>query len=191
MEAGNTSGSVGDTPDKDSWRGELDWPSIPEELEYLVEPGIRYGRRYEFDDDVQWFVENAEESDLETLAALAERARLSGDYRRFMEWSYVVYDVSDRLVDERYPYTVEVSEKERKELLPLINEDFDRPEVAERWREKRLRGFIEAADRSELAERRREMRSRLGTEANDKVHDMDIYFLFGLMDACDMEFEPE
>jgi len=33
------------------------------------------------------------------------------------------------------------------------------------------------------------MSGRLLTEANDKVDHMDIYFLFGLMDACDMKFE--
>lgn len=159
---------------------------MPKELEYLVEPAIEYGRKYQFDDAVQWFLENAEESDFETLAALAERARLSADYPRLMEWLNEVGDVLDRIVDERYPYTIDISEQLRKELLPLIS-----PDVAERWREKGLRQLAEASDRSDLAERRSEMRSRQLTEANDRVHHMDIYFLFGLMDACDMKFESE
>jgi hypothetical protein len=50
------------------------------ELEYLVKPAIQYGRKYRFDADVQWFLENARESESENLAILAERARLSGDY---------------------------------------------------------------------------------------------------------------
>ena len=168
---------------------EIAFPPLPEELEYLLEPGIHYGRKYQFDDAVQWFVDNAEESDFDALAALAERARLAGDYRRFQEWWYEVDEVLERIVDEHYPYTVQVPPERRPQLLRLINEAGDRPEVAERLREKRLRSSIEAEDESDLAERRRKMRMRLIGEINDKVHHMDIHFLFGLMDACDMDFE--
>jgi hypothetical protein len=194
MQPGDNPDSLGDRSDDDVVGDEPDsppmpdeFPPIPDELEYLVEPGIHYGRKYQFDDDVQWFLENAEESDFETLAALAERARLSGDYPRFLQWSYEVDDVWDRVVDERYPYTIDISER-RKELLRLINEANDPPDIAERWREKRLRQLAEANDDSDIAERRRKMRMRQLTEANDKVHHMDIYSLFGLMDACDMKF---
>jgi hypothetical protein len=168
---------------------ELNLPLIPEELAYLVEPAIHYGRKYKFDNDIQWFLENAEESDFETLATLAERARFSGDYSRLRQWSYEVDDVLDRIVDERYPYMIDISEC-REELLSLINEAIDPPDVAERRREKRLRQLAEASDQTPLADRRREMRMGLLTVANDRVHHMDIYFLFGLMDACNMKFEP-
>jgi hypothetical protein len=168
---------------------EIVLPSLPKELEYLNEPGIHYGRKYEFDDDVQWFVENADESDLEVLAGLAERVRFSGDYQRFLDWSYEVDEALDRLVDERYPHVVTVASSDRPGLLRLINETAEPPEVAERRRERRLRGLVEARDTSEIAKQRREMRSSLLSAANEKVHHMDIYFLFGLMDACDMKFE--
>lgn len=189
MRAGDDPDSLGDTPGDSLLGDDIAFPPLPEELEYLLEPGIHYGRKYKFDDAVQWFVENAEESDFEALAALAERARLSGDYRRFSEWWYEVNGVHERIVDERYPYTVHVPPERRPQLLRLINEAGDRPEVAARLRERRLRSFIEAEDDSELVQRRREMRMRLIGEINDKVHHMDIHFLFGLMDACDMEFE--
>lgn len=186
MQANGSPGGAGDKLDRALARDGLDFPHIPKELEYLVEPAISYGRKYQFDDTIQWFLENAAESDFETLAALAERTRLSGDYSRFLQWSDEVDDVLDRLVDERYPYTINVSEQQRKDFLQLIN-----PDMAERLREKRVRQLVEADDRSEVAERRKTMRARQLTEANDRVHHMDIYFLFGLMDACDMAFESE
>ena len=182
-------GSPGEGPRDHLCGGEIAFPPLPEELDYLLEPGIHYGRKYQFYEDAQSFAENAEESELEALAAIAERARLSGDYRRFSEWWYEVRDVQERIVDEHYPYTVHVPPERRPQLLRLINEAEDRPEVAERLRERRLRSFIEAEDESDLAERRRKMRMRLVGEIDDKVHHMDIHFLFGLMDACDMEFE--
>jgi hypothetical protein len=52
-----------------------------------------------------------------------------------------------------------------------------------------LRSIIEAEDDSDVVQRRREMRMRLIDEINDKVHHMDIHFLFGVMDACGMELE--
>jgi hypothetical protein len=183
MQPHDNSEGLGDRPHDDLRAGDADFPPIPEELEYLIEPGIHYGRKYEFDDAVQWFLENAEESDFETLAALAERARLSGDYLRLMQWMDEVDDVLDRIVDERYPYTIHISEQQRKQFLRHIN-----PDLPERRREKALRRVAEAHDESEIADRRREMSSRLLSEANDKVHHMDIYFLFGLMDACEFKF---
>jgi hypothetical protein len=164
------------------------WPPVPTELAYLIEPAIDYGRKYRFDNDVQWFLENAAECDFRLLAALAERARICGDYIRLMQWLHDVDDVSDRIVDEHYPYAIDISGR-RDELLRLINEANDPPGMAERWREKRLLALVEADDRSDVAERRKEMRMRLLAESNDKVHHMDVYFLFGLMDACDMKFE--
>jgi len=186
MQAGDNCGSPGDRSDGDLGQDEPDFPPIPEELKYLVEPAIQYGRRYQFDDAVKRFLENAEESDFEIFAALAERARLSCDYPRFLQWSDEVDEVVDRIVDDRYPYTMDISEQQRKDFLRLIN-----PDMVDRFREGRLRQFLEVDDHSEVAERRRDMRARKLTEANDKVHHMDIYFLFGLMDACDMAFEPE
>lgn len=165
-------------------------PPIPHELEYLVEPGIHYGRRYQFDDAIQWFLENAEESEFDALAALAERVRLSGHFPVFDRWSSDVNDVVDRILDERHPYTVRtISKREKDSLLRLINVANDPPDVAHRRREKGLRAFLEANDDSDAAKRRREASGRLLMEANDAVHHMDIYFLFGLMSACDMEFE--
>jgi hypothetical protein len=175
--------------DTSNSRDDIEYPPLPEELEYLLEPAIRYGRQYKFDDQVQWFLENASESDIETLAALAERARLSGSYACYRQWSYEVDDAINRVVDTCYPYTVDISAERRKEFLRLINEAVDPPEIAERRREKRLRMIAEASDRSEIAKHRRDMRGRSITESNDLLHHMDIYFLFGLMDACDMEFE--
>lgn len=189
MNAHENPGSPGEGPRDDLLGDEIAFPPLPEELEYLLEPGIDYGRKYRFDDAVQWFVENAEESHFDALAAVAERARLSDDYRRFQEWWYEIDEVLERIVDDRYPYTVLVPPERRPQLLRLINEAGDRPEIAERLREGRLRSFIEAEDDSDLVQRRREMRMRLIGEINDKVHHMDIHFLFGLMDACDMEFE--
>lgn len=186
MQASDDSFGVGKWSDDDFDGYEINVSRMPDELEYLIEPAIRYGRKYQFDDAVQWFLENAEELDLETLAALAERARLSSDYPRLMQWSNEVDDVVDRIVDERYPYTIDISEQQRKDFLRLIN-----PDVAERWREKAVRDSAEAGDHSDIAEQRKEMRGRLLTEANDRVHHMDIYFLFCLMDACDMKFESE
>ncbi len=183
MEPHDNSDGLGDRPDDNLSAGDADFPPIPEELEYLLEPGIHYGRNYKFDDAVQWFLENAEESDFETLAALAEHARLSGDYHRFSQWWYEVDDAVERIVDERYPYTIEISKQQRKQYLRMIGPDL--PE--DRW-EKAVRSTAEANDDSEIADRRREMRSRLDSEANDKVHHMDIHFLFGLMDACDFKF---
>ncbi len=177
---------AGDRSDDDSRHEEPHFPPVPKELAYLVEPAIQYGRKYQFDDAIQWFLENAEESDFETLAALAERARLTGDYPRFLQWSDEVGDVSERIVDERYPYSIDISAQQRKDFLRLIN-----PDISEQRKQKCVREQAEASDRSKVAERRREERMRLLTEANDKVHHMDIYFLFGLMDACDMTFESE
>jgi hypothetical protein len=184
MEISNNSDSLDDRTDNVVDRDVFDLPPIPDELEYLVEPGIHYGRKYQFDNDVQCFLENAEESDLESLATLAERVRLSGDYPHFLQWSREVDYVLEHIVDQRYPYKIEISEQQRNVYLRLVN-----PDLAERWKDKCVRHSAEANDNSDLAERRRAMRMHLLTKANDKVHHMDIYYIFGLMDACDMEFE--
>lgn len=196
MQAGDNPGSADDSWGKDVVRGERElapmlheFPAIPQELEYLIEPAIHYGKKYRFDDAIQLFLKNAEELDFETLAALAERARLFSDYPRLMKWMNGIGDVLDRIVDERYPYTIDISEQQRRELLRLINEANDPPDVAERRREKRLRQLAEANDRSDIAACRRKMSMQLLEEANEKIHHMDIYFLFGLMDACNMTFE--
>ena len=184
MHVDDNPGSPGDKSDCDLGHDEPVIPPIPEELEYLIDPAIEYGRKYQFDDAVQWFLENAEESAFETLAAIAERARIYGHYARFLQWADEVDDVCDRIVDERYPHTIDISEQEQKEFSEWIN-----PDIPERRWEKLLRQTVETNDRSDIAKQRREMRTRLTTEADDSVHHMDVYFLFGLMDACDMKFE--
>lgn len=132
--------------------GEPDLPPMPPELEYLLEPGIHYGRKYQFDDAMQRFLENAEESEFETLASLAERARLGGDYRRLLEWWRDINDVSDYILEKRYPKAI-------------------------------------AAQQPEIAKERDEFELGQLGEVNDTLHHMDIYHLFGLMDACDLDFE--
>jgi hypothetical protein len=159
-------------------------PPVPEELEYLLESAIRYGREYKFDDGVQRFLQNGRESDFENLAALAEHARLSEDYLRLMNWMDEVDDVVERIVDTRIPYSVVVSDERRRQYLKLVN-----PNLPANRREKCVRESAEADDPSPLAKRRSDLRDRLLIEANDIVHHMDLYFLFGLMDACDMTFE--
>jgi hypothetical protein len=189
MQTGNDPDSRGYAPGNGLIGDEIALPPLHAELEYLIEPGIEFGRKYQFYEDAQSFAENGEESELETLATIGERARLSGDYRRFQEWWYEIDEVLEQIVDERYPYTVHVPPERRPKLLRLINEADDRPEVAARLRERRLRSIIEAEDDSDVVQRRREMRMRLIDEINDKVHHMDIHFLFGVMDACGMELE--
>jgi len=139
MHPGDSPDTLGNGSDDNVVRNEPEFPPIPKELEYLIEPGTYYGRKYRFDNDVQWFIENADESDFETLAALAERARLSGDYVRLMEWMDEVRDVVERMVDERYPYRLVISEQQRKEFLRLMN-----PDMPERQREKCVRQSAEA-----------------------------------------------
>ncbi|MDZ7615531.1 MAG: hypothetical protein U1E05_00915 [Patescibacteria group bacterium] len=163
--------------------GELDYPAIPQDLEYLIAPAAHYGREYQFSDTVQWFLENAEDSDVATLATLAERARLASDYPRVMEWMDEVDDVLEAVIDQRQPYRIRVSEEQRKDYLSLVN-----PALSERQKQRAIRMSAEAADRSDTVTRRREMRGRLVEEANNRVHHMDVYFLFGLMDACDLDF---
>jgi hypothetical protein len=189
MQVNGAASGGNDKSDKDAVSGECAFPPIPRALEYLIEPAIRYGRKYPFDADVEWFLANSGESAFKTLATLAERARISGDYAHLTRWLHDVGDAVECIVDKCYPYTIDISERRREELLRLINEADDPPGMAERWRETRLRRSAEANDRSEIAECRKEMRMRLLSEANDQMHHMDIYFLFGLMDACDLKFE--
>ena len=122
----------------------LEYPAMPVELEYLIEPGIRYGRAYHFDNDVDWFLENAEESDFDHLATLAERARLAGDYPRLIQWMREISNVSERKIELHF-----------------------------------LESNLSGSDLSK-AKIKFELQ-KLG-EVNDKLHDMDIYFLW--FDGC-------
>ncbi len=45
---------------------------LPEQLEYLIEPALKYGR-YQFDNEVADFLDRATEDDLESLARVAAR----------------------------------------------------------------------------------------------------------------------
>jgi hypothetical protein len=55
---------------------EPNWSNLPEELEYLIEPAMKYGRHQGLD-EVNEFLRNASEDDLEELACVAERIRLN------------------------------------------------------------------------------------------------------------------
>src|SRR5688500_6049991 len=69
---------------------------LPKELDYLVEPAMKYGR-YQFDDDVEFFLNNASETDLDDLAGVAERVRLNhhGDLiGRFLD-DYPITDFAE------------------------------------------------------------------------------------------------
>jgi len=170
--------------------GEIRLPPIPGELEYLIEPAITWGRHYQTDDAVQRLLEEADESRVETLARLAERARLHDHYDRLSEWCYDVDDEIERIVDHMWPYIPEeLSEERRAELMPLINVTNAPSERVEQWIEKRLRRVAEDQDQSDVARERQQLRGELTIRANKDVHYMDIYFLFGLMDACDMPYE--
>jgi hypothetical protein len=125
---------------------------LPEDLCYLMEPGIRYGKAYQCDHQIQWFIENGDESDFETLAVLAEHIRLQNDYTRFMQWWQKLARAIEQAVDKRFP--------------PVITP--------------RSLG---------VAKQRQEFYEQVLRETNNRFHHMDIFFLFGLIDACDMKFE--
>lgn len=107
--------------------------------------------------------------------------RDEGDCGRYDDWYGEVLDAVERIVDERYPYQHVAQPSDESIVLG--------PHIPERSREQRLRLFADEDDSSELAERRRGLRQALREKAHEQVHDMDIYFLFGLMDACDMQLE--
>ena len=101
MHANDKTYSSNDHTNIDAAHNEYIFPLIPNELKYLIEPDIHFGKNYQFDGAVQWFVENAEESKFETLAALAERVRLSGDYPYMLRWTVA----RDRIGQQRNPQT--------------------------------------------------------------------------------------
>lgn len=186
MHAGGGRDHGSDSADNYIARDHLAFPPVPKDLEYLLTPAILLGRKYRFDNDVQRFAESAEESDMETLSSLAERARLAGDYARVLQWSDEIAEIVEIALDKRFPYTITISDERKTEFLQLIN-----PGIPDDQKERAVRESIEAEDDSDAAQVRRKMRLRLLKDANDQVHHMDIYFLFGLMDACDLRFEPE
>jgi hypothetical protein len=60
---------------------------LPEELSYLVEPALKYGR-YQFDNEIFDFLEHATSEEMEELATIAERVLLNDHYlqvNRFLD----------------------------------------------------------------------------------------------------------
>jgi len=94
-------------------------PPLPEDLQFLIEPAIRFAAGISSDEEIWCFLRDADKSALDELAGLAERVRLEGAYPRLMKWW---------------------------QSIPL-------------------------------------------ERSNGALHDREIYFLFGLMDASDMKFE--
>lgn len=160
-----------------------DLPKIPEELAYLLEPAIRFNM-YLFEDQIQAFLENGDEKEFEMLASLAERARLAGHYAQVMSWMDEICEVIDRIVDKRHPYSPTISRQQEMYYLSCIN-----PELSEKAKSRAVRLDAEADDPSHVASVRRKLRRELQSEANLKVHDFDVYNLFGLMGACGLDFE--
>jgi hypothetical protein len=158
-------------------------PRIPHEIAYLLEPAIRF-EKYQFADQVQEFIEGDNDADFEELASLAERARLAGDYEKVNSWIDTVDDVIDRIIDHRFPYAPSISQEQRLEALSLIN-----PEISEKAKERAIRIDVELNDSTPVAIARREARRKLQSEANEIVRDFDVYMLFGLFGALDLEFE--
>lgn len=63
----------------------FDWTKLPDDLRYLAEPAERYGE-IGSDADLVRFLEAADETQLASLAALAERIRLAGHLTRINQW---------------------------------------------------------------------------------------------------------
>ncbi|QDS91593.1 hypothetical protein FF011L_03230 [Roseimaritima multifibrata] len=60
---------------------------LPDELAYLTEPALEYGR-FQFDDTIFDFLESATPQQMEELAAVAERVRINDHYpdvNRFLD----------------------------------------------------------------------------------------------------------
>ena len=60
---------------------------LPDELSYLVEPALEYGR-FQFDEHIFNFLDSATPAQMEELASVAERVRLSDHYpavNRFLD----------------------------------------------------------------------------------------------------------
>lgn len=183
MQANNSSSSSDDLGRRPLGAEKMRPPSLPDDLAYLIEPAIRYAP-YQFDDQIQEFLESAAESKVEALAMLAEKVRLSGDYGRVLLWLDTVNDFIEELIDQRHPYVVSLTRKQEKSYLALVN-----PELSNRAKERAVRFLVEAKDNSAVARLRKELRNALRAEVNSIIHQSDVYSLFGLLDACDMSFE--
>ncbi|MEM6798668.1 MAG: hypothetical protein AAF589_04070 [Planctomycetota bacterium] len=58
---------------------------LPSELAYLAEPAMRYGV-HQFDNDIDRFLSNASNEQLDELAALADRVKINDHYPEVNEW---------------------------------------------------------------------------------------------------------
>ena len=58
---------------------------LPPDLAYLAEPAMRYGVN-QFDDDIDRFLSNATNEQLDELAALAERVKINDHYPAVNNW---------------------------------------------------------------------------------------------------------
>ena len=74
---------------------------LPEDLEYLVGPALHFGEQYCDELRMLRFSQEASGSECDTLAALAEQVRISGDWPRVLRW---LNEVGDRSVR----YSVEI-----------------------------------------------------------------------------------
>lgn len=66
---------------------------LPDELSYLVEPALEYGR-FQFDEHIFSFLDSATPEQMDELASIAERVRLNDHYpavNRFLD-QYPVTD---------------------------------------------------------------------------------------------------
>lgn len=183
MQANDSSSSNDDPGHRMLGAEEARLPPLPHELSYLMEPAIRYAQ-YQFEDQIQEFLETAAESDVEALATLAEKVRLSGDHGRVLLWLDAVDDIIEEIVDKRHPYVSSLTRQQEKSYLTLVN-----PELSKRAKVRAVRFLAEAKDNSSISKLRRELRNKLKVEANTIVHQSDVYSLFGFLDACDMPFE--
>ena len=138
--------------DNDSSFDNSEFPPLPSELRYLLEPSIEYGRKYKFADEVRWFLETQASPTLNCSRRWRNEARLSGDYHRLMKWMDEIDAVRDHILEEQYPETIASNDKS-------------------------------------LADQRKQLELRQIVETNEMLHNMDIYFSFGLMDYCDLHFE--
>lgn len=58
---------------------------MPPELHYLIEPARRYGR-YQFDDDIARFLEQASTEDMVRLGTVADKVNINKHYPLVTEW---------------------------------------------------------------------------------------------------------
>ena len=64
---------------------QLDWSKLPPELAYLQQPAEKYGA-IQFESAIDEFLDAAGEAEMNELASLAERIRLSGDIDAINRW---------------------------------------------------------------------------------------------------------